>query len=69
MRRDTVATPRVFVGEQEAQVVFSGMSPEFAGVYQLNIIMPEGVAAGGQVSIVIEAEGRRSREDVTIAVE
>ena len=69
VRRDTVALPRVFVGDQEAEVVFSGMSPEFVGVYQLNIVMPEGVTPGDQVTLVIEVEGKRSRGDVTIAVE
>ena len=69
VRRDTLAVPRVLVGGQEAQVVFSGMSPEFPGVYQLNVVLPEGVPTGEQVSLVIVVDGKSSRSDVTIAVE
>jgi uncharacterized protein (TIGR03437 family) len=68
VRRDTTTIPKVFIDGVEAQVLFSGMSPEFVGVYQLNVIVPEGVQPGDAVSLVIEIGGVRSREDVTIAV-
>jgi uncharacterized protein (TIGR03437 family) len=68
VRRDTVSIPTVFIGGVEAQLQFSGMSPEFVGVQQVNVFVPEGVNPADEVSLVIEIEGLRSREDVTIAV-
>jgi len=68
VRRDTTAQPRVRIGGMEAPVVFSGLSPEFVGVFQINATVPAGVAPGNQVPLVIEIGGRVSRDDVTIAV-
>jgi uncharacterized protein (TIGR03437 family) len=48
--------------------VFSGLSPEFVGVFQINATIPAGVAPGNQVPLVLEIGGRVSRDDVTIAV-
>ncbi len=67
VRRDA-APVKVLIGGVEAQVVFSGLSPEFVGVFQINAVVPAGVAPGDAVSLVIEAGGRTSRADVTIAV-
>ena len=68
VQRDTTFQPKVFIGGVEAQVLFSGLSPEFVGVYQVNVFVPGGVEPGDTVSLVIEVNGVRSREDVTIAV-
>ena len=68
VRRDTVQAARVLIGGQEAQVVFSGLSPEFVGVFQINAVVPQGVTPGDAVSLVIEVGERQSRGDVTIAV-
>ena len=68
VRRDTTLQPKVFVGGVEADVLFSGLSPEFVGVYQLNVFVPGGVEPGDAVSLVIEVDGIQSRDDVNIAV-
>ena len=68
VQRNTVTLPTVFIGGVEAQVVFSGLSPQFPGVYQLNVIVGDGTPIGDAVSLVIEIGGVRSRDDVTIAV-
>lgn len=68
VRRDTVLTPKVTVGGLEAQLLFSGLSPQFVGVYQLNIVPADGTAIGDAQPLVIEMGGVRSRDDVTIAV-
>ncbi len=68
VQRNVVGDVRVFIGGVEAQVVFAGLSPQFPGVYQLNVIVGEGTPVGDAVSLVIEIGGLRSREDVTIAV-
>ncbi len=68
VRRDTVLTPRVLIGGVEAQLLFSGLSPQFVGVYQLNVIPAAGTPTGDAQPLVIEMGGVASRDDVTIAV-
>lgn len=68
VRRDTVQQPTVLIGGVEAPLVFSGLSPEFVGVFQINATVPDGVAPGDQVPLVIEIGGLSSRDDVTMAV-
>jgi uncharacterized protein (TIGR03437 family) len=67
VQRDTVL-PTVRIGGIEAPVVFSGLSPEFVGVFQVNATVPNGVAAGSQAPLTISIGGLTSRNDVTIAV-
>jgi uncharacterized protein (TIGR03437 family) len=68
VRRDTATPATVRIGGMNAPVVFSGLSPEFVGVFQINATVPAGVTPGNQVPLVIEIGGRVSRNDVTIAV-
>jgi uncharacterized protein (TIGR03437 family) len=42
------AVPQVTIGNQPAQVAFAGLAPGFAGVYQINVIVPEGLTPGQQ---------------------
>lgn len=66
--RRTVDPVKVFIGGIEATVDFAGLSPQFVGLYQINVFIPQGVQTGPAVPIVIEAGGVRSRPDVTIAL-
>jgi uncharacterized protein (TIGR03437 family) len=66
--RTATQTPVVTVGGREANVQFSGLAPEFVGLYQINLILPADVPTGNQVPIRINLGGALSREDVTIAV-
>jgi uncharacterized protein (TIGR03437 family) len=59
---------RLFIGAVEAQVLFAGLAPEFAGVNQINAVIPEGVAPGDKVAIRIEQAGAVSVPGVTIAI-
>jgi len=69
VRHDTVETPTVRVGGVEAPVFFSGLSPEFVGVYQVNLTrVPEGVEPGDAVPLEIEIGGVSSGDGATIAV-
>jgi uncharacterized protein (TIGR03437 family) len=68
VRRDTVLTPRVLIGGIEAQLLFSGLSPQFVGVYQINVIPAAVTPTGDAQPLVIEMDGVSSRNDVTIAV-
>jgi uncharacterized protein (TIGR03437 family) len=52
----TVATPTLTVGGQPATVVFSGVSPGFAGLYQVAFTVPAGVQ--GTVPMVLSIGGK-----------
>ena len=64
----TNATPTVLVGGVPATVVFSGLSPQFPSLYQLNIILDKTTPTGDAVPIVIQMNGLQSRSDLMIAV-
>jgi len=55
----TVATPMVLVGGGSAEVLFSGLAPGYAGLYQLNVRIPE-ASAVGDVDVVVTAGGQAS---------
>ncbi len=64
--RRTIITPGVLIGGVAAQVSFSGLSPQFVGVNQLNVVVPN--VPAGTVSLQIDEAGVRSTDKVTIAV-
>jgi|GEM_PF-3196199 len=66
--RSATVPVTVTVGGAEAQVLFAGLTPEFVGLYQINIIIPFGVVPGDEVPVVVTQGGVTSRADVTIAV-
>jgi uncharacterized protein (TIGR03437 family) len=43
-----VVTPPVEIGLQPAQVTFAGLVPGLAGIYQVNVVVPDGLASGMQ---------------------
>ena len=57
----------VTVGGVPAQLLFAGLTPGFAGLYQLNVILPPGVEPGPAVEVVVAVDGVASAP-VTIAV-
>lgn len=65
--RHTVTPPMVMVGGIPAQVLFSGLSPQFVGVNQLNILIPN-VAPGDNVPLQIQVGGITTSDAITIAV-
>ena len=64
----TVVVPQVTIGNLPADVLFSGLAPGFAGLYQLNIRIPAGVAAGDNVPIVVTMPDRNF-DSSTIAIQ
>ena len=55
------------IGGRTATILFAGLTPGFAGLYQVNATVPEGVAPTGQVPVVLTVAGQQS-PPVTIAV-
>jgi uncharacterized protein (TIGR03437 family) len=66
--RQTANPLSVLVGGVPAQVPFSGLSPQFTGVYQVNVVIPPG-APGASVPMQLMIGGTSSPEALTIAVQ
>lgn len=66
--RRTVTLPTVTIGVANAPVLFSGMSPQFVAVYQINVEVPSDAPTGDAVPLILEIGGLSTRDDVTIAV-
>jgi len=64
----TVVNPTVMVGGVAAQLIFSGMQPQFPGVYQINIILAPGTPTGNAVPLQFVMNGITTTNLVTIAV-
>ena len=61
--------PTVTIGGVPAAVLnFSGLTPGFVGLYQVNVQVPEAVTPGSAVSLVLTIDGVSSNT-VTIAVQ
>jgi len=68
MLRHTVATPTVLIGGTLAQVTFSGLSPQFVGIYQLNVIVPVNVSPGDSLALQIQIGGAVNAGNAAVAV-
>jgi hypothetical protein len=66
--RNTITTPTVLIGGVPAQVQFSGLSPQFVALNQINVQVPSGVPPSGAVPIQIQIGGVTTSNKVTIAV-
>jgi len=64
----TVNIPTVSIGGQNARVDFSGAAPGFAGLYQINAVIPTFTAAG-DYDVIISTGGQQSRSGATIRVQ
>lgn len=65
--RNTNTMPEVLIGGKAAQVAFSGLAPQFVGVNQLNIVIPDGVT-GDTLPLQLRVGGITTSDKVTIAV-
>jgi uncharacterized protein (TIGR03437 family) len=66
--RSNLTTPEVLVGGMKASVLFSGASPQFVGVNQINIAIPDGAPTGDNVPLQLRVGGITTTDRVTIAV-
>ena len=55
--RKTTAQPTITIGGTPAQVTFAGLSPQFVGVYQINVTMPSTASPANNAPIVIQTGG------------
>jgi uncharacterized protein (TIGR03437 family) len=63
----TVQPVSVTIGGQNASVAYAGLTPGYAGLYQVNATVPDGVTAGSAVPVVLSTAGQTS-PPVTIVV-
>ena len=64
---ETLAKPTVTIGGKAATVLFSGIAPGYAGLYQVDIQIPADVGTGNDVPIEISIGGQS--DSATIAVQ
>ncbi len=62
------ATVTVTIGGQSAPVAFAGLTPTYAGLYQVNVTVPSGISPGPNVPVIITAAGLSS-PPVTVAIQ
>jgi uncharacterized protein (TIGR03437 family) len=63
----TVQPVTATIGGQSATVNYAGLTPGFPGLYQVNAVVPNGIAPGSQVPVILMTAGQTSPV-VTIAV-
>jgi uncharacterized protein (TIGR03437 family) len=66
-QRNTLAKPVVLIGGVAAQVTFSGLSPQFVGVNQINVKIGAGTPTGNAVALQIQV-GSANSNLATISV-
>lgn len=66
--RNTVAAPAVLVGGVAAQVSFSGLTPQFPGVNQVNAQIAAATPTGNTVPLQFQVGGITTSDQVPIAV-
>ena len=70
--RNTAVRPVVKIGGvtvPDNLILFSGLTPAFAGLYQINVTIPDGITASNQVPVVIQMGSTSSPANVSIAMQ
>ena len=67
---NTKETPNITVGGVPVTILFSGASPQFPSLYQVNFKLGSGTPTGNAVAIIIKSPstGLQSRPDLMIAI-
>jgi uncharacterized protein (TIGR03437 family) len=58
----------VFIGGARAKILFAGLSPQFVGVYQLNVEIPQGAVPEEETPIRLEQGGISSPDGIVIGL-
>jgi len=64
----TVNPVTVTIGGQSAQVLFAGLAPGYAGLYQVDAVVPGGITASADVPVVLSVAGASS-PPVTVSIQ
>jgi uncharacterized protein (TIGR03437 family) len=62
----TVLTPTVFIGAVPVQPVFSGLTPGLVGLYQVDLQVPGGLAAGPQPLLLSVSASHSNQVSITV---
>lgn len=62
---ETVVRPQVLFGMQPAEVLYSGMSAQFPGFWQMNVRVPSGASGAMPVFVI---QGSRASNGITVVV-
>ncbi len=65
----TLEMPVVTIGSRDAPVLFSGAAPGFAGLYQVNAVVPDLAAGSHEIILKMPAAGKTSQAGVTMRVQ
>jgi uncharacterized protein (TIGR03437 family) len=65
----TATMPVVTIGGMPATVSWAGLSTQSFGVYQINVVVPQGVPTGNAVPIQMQIGGANALDTVTIAIQ
>lgn len=52
--------PKLFIGDMEAQILYAGRAPGYAGLDQINFIVPANTPSGDATPLRVESNGRVS---------
>ena len=63
---ETPTMPTVTIGGVAAKVLFSGLTPGYAGEYQIDVTIPTGVASGDSVPVVVTMLGASDTANISI---
>jgi hypothetical protein len=66
--RHTNTLPAVLIGGIPAEVAFSGLSPQFPAVNQINVALPVGIPTGSSVPIQVSSGGITTTTQLTVAI-
>jgi uncharacterized protein (TIGR03437 family) len=58
--------PRISIGDREAEVLFAGLAPGLAGVYQVNVRVPSGLAPGIQWLKWLDGSGQAALSGIYV---
>ena len=55
-------TPEVYIGDVPAQVLYSGLAPDWVGVYQVNVAVPMDAPSDPAVPVQLRVAGAASNQ-------